>query len=44
MWDGEDDAIKNECWIDIEESVLSLSDNEHEAYDAVSDFSFDILL
>ena len=35
------DATKAECWIEIEGSVLSLSDNEHEAYDAVSDFSFD---
>ena len=35
------DVAKAECWRDIEESVLSLSDNEHEAYDAVRDFSFD---
>ena len=43
MWDGEDGAIKNECWIDVEESVLSSSDNELEAYTAVNDFSFILL-
>ena len=40
MWDGKDDAIKNECWIDVEESVLSSSNSELEAYTAVNDFSF----
>ena len=31
MWDGEDGAIKNECWIDVEESVLSSSNSEFES-------------
>jgi hypothetical protein len=35
------DVAKAECWRDIEESVLSSSNDEHEAYAAVSDFSFD---
>jgi len=40
--DDIDDEHKNELWAEIEDEVLFHSDNEHEAYRAVQDFSHKI--